>query len=458
MELQNSTAQDLLSEIDHLKKKVQLLESKKSENQYLLNQTDLQFRKVFERVRLLTLSIDNTGKISYINDALLKFTGWNSEDILGKTWSEVFERENDSEHEEDKLAKIFEGNTEVLKLKKKLIAKNGTLRTIKFQVITERNQSDEIVYVTLLGEDITEKKRVIRALKESNEDLQDLFENANDLIQVFTIEGKMIFVNNAWKNTLGYSNEEIESLNLHNIIHEDYKEETLAFLDKVWAGDKSDKIETAFQTKTGKTIQVIGSINVRYENGKPVTFRGIFHDNTERIRAERAQNLYYKIANLAINSDNLETLLYNIHQELKTLIAVNNFHVALYDKDKNYLNFPYYVDETLGNNIITLKRIAGKGLTEYSLFSEKPVILYEEDIMLLAQEGIVELMGPVPKIWLGVPLRLENRTIGVIAVKSHSDRNKYKLRHLELLDFISGQIAIAIERKRNEDQIIAQRA
>ena len=84
----------------------------------------------------------------------------------------------------------------------------------------------------------------------------------------------------------------------------------------------------------------------------------------------------------------------------------------------------YYVDETIPHVITTNKRKIGKGLTEYSLFNDKPTFLYEEDIMQLANEHTVELLGPIPKIWLGVPLRLENRTIGVIAVKSHSDRNK----------------------------------
>ena len=141
----------------------------------------------------------------------------------------------------------------------------------------------------------------------------------------------------------------------------------------------------------------------------PVVFRAIFHDNTEHMRSERAQKLYYKISTLAINSDNLESLLYNIHMELKDLIAVNNFHVALYDKDKNYLNFPYYVDETQGEKNTTFKRPIGKALTEYSLFSENPTFLYEEDILLLAKEKTVELLGPAPKIWLGVPLKLEKQ-------------------------------------------------
>lgn len=454
----NKTKEELEAEIQNLSIKIQHLEKESLPKKENISALESKFRKALEKVGLLALSIDKNGNIPYCNDALLKFTGWKRENIIGKKWNEVLTPDENSEKDQEKLVRLIEKGELGSKVKRKIFAKDGSLRTIKFQVITETSNHSEQFIKTFVGEDITEKKRVIKALKESNENLQDLFENANDLIQVFTIDGKLLFVNNAWKKTLGYLDEEIINLNLHDIIHKDYQKPTFNFLDKVWEGDKSNKFETVFTTKNGKAIHVIGSINVRYENNKPVAFRGIFHDNTERIRAERAQNLYYKIANLTINSDNLESLLHNIHQELKTLIAVNNFHVALYDRDKNYLNFPYYVDETLGNKVITTKRKVGKGLTEYSLFSEKPVFLYEEDIMLLAHEKTVELLGPVPKIWLGVPLRLENRTIGVIAVKSHSDRNKYKRRHLELLDFISGQIAIAIERKRYEEKIVEQRA
>ena len=293
--------------------------------------------------------------------------------------------------------------------------------------------------------------------KETFEQLQDLFENANDLIQVFSLNGDLLFVNPAWKDTLEYSDDDISQLNLRDIVHKDYQQDTFERLSKILSGEQDGKFETVLTTKRGRNINVIGSVNVRYKNDQPVAFRGIFHDNTHRIRAERAQNLYYKIANLTINSHNLESLLYNIHQELKTLIAVNNFHVALYDKNENCLTFPYYVDENIGNKPWHKREIV-KGLTEYSLFNEKPTFLYEEDILKLVDEGVIELLGPVPKIWLGVPLKLENRTIGVICVKSHSDRNKYKRRHLELLDFISGQVAIAIERKQKEEKIVEQTA
>ena len=456
MDILDKSREDLISEIEFLKSRMRELEEKQESFEKVRNETETRLLQELEKVDLLALNIDAEGKISYCNSFFLNFTGWPQENVIGKNWNDIFFFEDNDKREE--LSNLIENTGIISRIKRKIQLPDGDIRNVRFNIILQ-NSSQGIFGATLVGEDITEKKRIIKSLKEGNEQFQDLFENANDLIQVFSLNGDLLLVNRAWKDTLGYSDEEISSLNLKDIVHPDYQKETFDHLQKILQGNKADeRFETVFINKSGRKINIIGSVNTRYEGDRPIAFRGIFHDTTDRIRAERAQNLYYKIANLTINSGNLESLLYNIHQELKTLIAVNNFHVGLHDEENNVLNFPYYVDENIGPKYITNSRQISKGLTEYSLFSEKPTFLYEEDILKLAEDKAVELMGPVPKIWLGVPLKLENRTIGVIAVKSHSDRNKYKRRHLELLDFISGQIAIAIERKRYEEKIIEQTA
>ena len=454
MSVSEKSKEELLQEINSLKLQMGTKE------EYNQPDTSENIRKALEKVNLLILFLNESNQIVYCNEACIRFTGLQHSNITGKSLSEVF-NPHTYEHEEgnsiEDLAHFVKGGNETNKLKVKILNKDLKLRTIRFNVLYQ-SENSEFTQTILIGEDISDKKKIIKAIKEGNEQLEDFFENANDLIQFFSLDGSILFVNKAWKNTLGYTEEEIKELNFIDIIHPDHRTDTIRYLENIKQGISTERFETIFTTSTKKTIQVICSVNVKYENGTPIGFRGIFHDNTERIRAERAQNLYYKIAGHTINSENLENLLYNIHQELKTMIAVNNFHVALVDKENRILNFPYYVDENHGGKVTTYQRTVGKGLTEFSFFNDKPTFLYEEDILKLADEGTVELMGPVPKIWIGVPLKLENRTIGVICVKSHSDRNKYKQRHLELLDFISGQIAIAIERKRNEEKIIEQTA
>jgi hypothetical protein len=107
--------------------------------------------------------------------------------------------------------------------------------------------------------------------------------------------------------------------------------------------------------------------------GKPTAFRCILNDFTEKIRAEKAQNLYYSIANWTVNTQNLDDFYQSIHEELGKIIDVKNFFIALYDPSKSYIYFPYYVDQYFQGNVRFTKRRLGNGLTEYAIASNKPL-------------------------------------------------------------------------------------
>ncbi len=285
-----------------------------------------------------------------------------------------------------------------------------------------------------------------------------MFDNANDLIQIFSLDGKLQFVNKIWKEKLGYQNHEIPDLRIHDIVHPDYLSKTTIALELIVEGKNVDKFDTAFIAKNGKKIYLTGGVNCSFKDGKPLEFRGIFHDITDRIRAEKAQALYYKIANMTIHSSNLETLFSNIHHELSNIIEAKNFYVALLDKEDKKLRFPYLIDESNSMFAEQFERKLSNGLTEYAMGSNKPLFLYEKDIVNLHYHGRVSVEGTIPKIWLGVPLKISNRVIGLISLQCYNSTSTYNYRDLELLDFISGQIALAIERKQKEHKIFEQSA
>ena len=424
-----------------------------------VRESEKRLHKVFDKVNLFVFTIDKDSKIRFINNSFLKLIGAKKTEIIGKDFFSLFENDQEEEKQQrDSFSHLTEDGDFLNRFEKRLISKYGDVRTLQFNVVMITDARGDISGISVVGEDVTENTRVIRALRDSNKKLQDLFDNANDLIQVLSSDFNFLFVNNVWKNALGYTDEEITKLKFKDIIAPEYKKATLAILERIKTGEKIETFDTVFITKSKKTLYVAGSVNCKFINGQPSEYRGIFYDNTYKVRAERAQNLYYGISNLAIQADNLEVLFTEIHKILKEHIDVNNFHVTLYDKDKTILNFPYYVDENFPGVVTSTHRKIGHGLTEYSLASEKPVFLYEEEIVQLIAAGKLDQLERIPKIWMGVPLRLENRTIGLIAVKSYSDRNKYRQRHLEMLDFVSGQIAFVIERKRNEEKIHNQSA
>lgn len=71
----------------------------------------------------------------------------------------------------------------------------------------------------------------------------------------------------------------------------------------------------------------------------------------------------------------------------------------------------------------------------------------------LIQQGEVEAMGKLGVDWLGVPLKVEGRIIGVIAVQTYTQGIHFKQEDVDLLEFVSTQTAQVIERKRLEEEI-----
>ncbi len=132
------------------------------------------------------------------------------------------------------------------------------------------------------------RKQAEDALVESEERYRDLFENANDLIQSVNPSGRFLYVNRAWRETLGYSEAEIANMSVFDIIHPEFKQHCLQRFYRVLSGEKLGQVKAAFVTKDGQTIFLEGNINCKFVEGHPVATRGIFRNVTQRLAAEEA--------------------------------------------------------------------------------------------------------------------------------------------------------------------------
>jgi putative nucleotidyltransferase with HDIG domain len=56
-------------------------------------------------------------------------------------------------------------------------------------------------------------------------------------------------------------------------------------------------------------------------------------------------------------------------------------------------------------------------------------------------------------VWLGVPLRVKDEVIGALVVQNYHDSASYTRKDLEILEFVSEQVATAIERKKADDEV-----
>lgn len=179
--------------------------------------------------------------------------------------------------------------------------------------------------------------------------------------------------------------------------------------------------------------------------------QGVLLDVTQRKRAEQIREATYRISQAAYTAERLEDLYASIHQILSELIPARNFYIALYDAETDLLHFPYFVDQ---HDPPPSAIHPEKTLTGYVLRSGRPLFaspqIYEE----MARQGVVLSRGRPSLDWLGVPLWVNNRPIGVMVVQSYIEGERFDQDALNILTFISAQVAMAIERRRAEQRLM----
>ena len=413
-----------------------------------------QYTSLIDKLNLIGLRVGRNQRIQFCNDFMLRDTGWQSDEVVGEDFFAVFIPQDQHQRTAEMLNEVLgKGGLLEKTVEINLLTRSGQQRDIQLNTVLVHDDS-----YTIIGEDITNEKKVSTALGQSSAQLQDLVNNTSDLIQLVALDGRFLFVNRAWRERLGYNYDEIAKLSLTDILHPLAAKDTLRKLERIQNGERMADFETIFKNKEGKKIYLTGSITCRFENEKPTAFRCILHDTSSRVRAERSQKLYFSIANWIIRSRTLDDFYQRVHEELAKAIEAQNFFIALYDATKNYIHFPYYVDEDFDSNVRFTKRRLGNGLTEYTIAANRPLLLRQKDIERLAKSNRLHINGKTPKAMLCVPLRVGDHTTGVIGVKSYHDGEVYRTRHLEMLEFISGQVAIAIQRKQNEEQLAKQTA
>ncbi|MDP8320761.1 MAG: response regulator [Candidatus Stygibacter australis] len=180
-------------------------------------------------------------------------------------------------------------------------------------------------------------------------------------------------------------------------------------------------------------------------------FHGAVHimkDITELMQSRILLETLYNISTTVRSSENLPDLYKKIKQYLIKIINISNIHVALYNEEKDQLTFPFERDIDQNHPLVSQN-----SLSSFVLKKGKPILFKGQDIRNMAAENIIDVFEPIPLVWLGAPLKTNKKTIGVIYFQSMDDPNAGSEKDLDLISFVSNEIAQAIERKQFEDNL-----
>jgi diguanylate cyclase (GGDEF)-like protein/PAS domain S-box-containing protein len=263
-----------------------------------------------------------------------------------------------------------------------------------------------------------------------------------DAVFAVDINARVVFASASCERIFGYTPQELVGKNMFDMMHPEDRERTRHSVVDVMSGNPQLHFENRYIRKDGQVVHIMWS--ARWSPADQLRI-GVARDITERKQAESLQAALYAISEAAHGAEDLLKLFQRIHQIVGTLLPVDNFSVTLYDHESGLLSFPYHVDE-YQQTPEPFKLIPGSLCAEI-IESGLPLLLTPDAVASRLSE-LQGSAGTNPLCWLGVPLKSQKDTIGVLVVKSYPGGVCYSEKDQELLQFVSTQIATVIERQQ----------
>jgi diguanylate cyclase (GGDEF)-like protein/PAS domain S-box-containing protein len=258
-------------------------------------------------------------------------------------------------------------------------------------------------------------KKNEQALQRSRQEFIGLFKNSPEALVYTDMDGVVLEVNKRFEELFGYELEEMR-------------------------GKHIEKVLTNWRT------QILGSDRA--------------FTNLELIAKKKNNKLIHISVSVTLNQVNEQTtgkifLLNDISNRKEN--DTTNFYIALFDEEKNKLYFPYYVDETgeRDENFVISKYSDSDNIFHYIFRTGESLLLNYNKYKRMIDRGDFNSCDVITnkQVWLGVPLKIGSKIIGSMVLQSYTDPGLYSKKDIKLMEFVSQQIATAIERKQKEEKL-----
>ena len=440
---------DLQSEFNSLK---EIYEKEINE----LRQSEEKIRKSCEKYKIAYMNSPDAininrlsdGMYVSVNDGFTKILGYTENDAIGRSslemniWVNPEDREN--------LVKELESGGNVKDYEADFLSKTGNI--VPGLLSASLIDLDGVPHILTVVRDITVSKKAEEALAKEQFLINSLMNNLSDHVYFKDLNSKFIRTNKSHaisfgltdpKHVIGKSDFDFFTEQAANQAFEDEQAiiktgQSILKEEKLTRKDCSDVWFSAMK------------MPLRDNDGKIIGTFGISRDITGRKRSELENYALFEIIQGITSTDKLDELLKLIHNSLGKVVYADNCFVALKDQTSGLFSFPYFVDKVDTTPIPTSM---GKSCSDYVFRTVKPLLLNQKKFDSLVEQGEVELIGSNSPSWIGIPLQMPSKVIGVLVLQHYEKENVYSENDLKFLVSIGNQIAIAIERKKAEEEI-----
>jgi diguanylate cyclase (GGDEF)-like protein/PAS domain S-box-containing protein len=288
-----------------------------------------------------------------------------------------------------------------------------------------------------------------------------------DTICVVDKTGHFEFVSASSERIFGYTADEMIGMQMLDLVYYADRDRTIAAAKNIMKGHEHINFENRYVRKDGQIVDILWSARWSETQQQRIA---VARDISERKNTERRQAALYAISEAAHIAEDLPTFYQNIHHIIEQLLPATHFAIASYDANTSELAFLYKAKaaKTSRTGITDLASLtrnppSHKLNVETSISSEdessyhafcRQVILKACPLLATPNhvkdypEQIGEILNLSQLCWLGMPLTQQHAIVGVLMVHSDICDRPYTIQDQELMEYVSTQIATAIERKQ----------
>ncbi len=415
-----------------------------------LRRSERRYRRMVEEAGEIVYTTDLRGHFTYANPPITRLTGYAEEELIGRHSSMLLEEEWASRIRSFYLRQIRHREKETV-LEFPILTKEGGRRWLS-QKTTLLFENDRPSGFQSVVHDITERRAAEAALREREERFRSL--SASSPIGIFQVNehGSCIYTNRRFQEITGLSLEACLGDGWLEAIEPNARAALVEHWRSHTPGNAPASREVMVQTVSGETRWV----NVRWAptwgpNQQLTGYVGTFEDITARKRTERLNQTLYEISEAVQTTEDLHEFFEKIHRSLSPIIDTSNLYIATYNPETRMISFPYAREDDQ-QDMHLRERPVDQGLTGYVIRTGKHLLLDEDGLEEMYSSGKAQLIGKLAKNWLGVPLVSKGEVIGAVILQSYIDRSHYTESDVQTMNFVSSQIASAIERKQAEEE------
>ncbi|MBI9038591.1 MAG: PAS domain-containing protein [Bacteroidales bacterium] len=417
----DKTKEQLIKELSDMRLRVAKLEISEAE----LKQTENSLNKERSLLKALMDNIpdhiyfkDVNSRFIIINNSLAKiFNISTPAQAVGKTDFDYFTDEHARSAFDIEQTIISTGQS-IVGIEEKETWADSPDSWVSTTKLPLRDENGNIIGIFGISRDITDHKKAEETLLESETRYKELFDKMNNGVAVYEVRddgNDFIFkdFNKAAESIDNVKREDLIGKSIFEMMPEVEKFGLIDVFRKVWKTGEPVHFPVMFYEDL-KRKGWYENFVYKLPSGEIVT---VYNNITERKQSEIINRIQYNIAKSVVKSENVEQLLSLVNSELFQLLEITNFFAAFYQPVSNTLKKMEWVDGKVEFEELN----AEKSLAGYVIKTAKTMQLNKHEIAKLAEEQNIPITNPSVECWLGVPLIVDKKAIGVLVTKNYTN-------------------------------------